>query len=59
VGSAGALDQDQEVLELISIETLDPPGLAALRSIALEMEARAYQLSPDVYGETKPAGPAG
>jgi hypothetical protein len=59
VGSAGALDQDQEVLELISIETLDSPGLEALRSIALEMDARAYQLSPDVYGETKPAEPAG
>jgi hypothetical protein len=59
VGSAGALDQDQEVLELISIATLDAAGLETVRSTALEMEARAYQQSPDVYGETKPAEPAG
>lgn len=59
VGWAGALEPDHESLELVSIERLDADGLEELRAIVLEMEARAYQLSPDVYGETKPAEPAG
>jgi hypothetical protein len=34
---------------------LDPVALARIRVMALELEASAYQRSPDVYGKTDPA----
>jgi hypothetical protein len=55
VGWAGALDTDQETLELVEVGTLDAAALAALRSLALELDARAYEISPEVYGATTPA----
>jgi hypothetical protein len=57
VGWAGALEEEQEVLELVEFTQLDPEALAAIRAEALGLEAHAYQVSPDVYGRTSPAEP--
>lgn len=54
VGWAGALEQEREVLELISVEQLDPEAIAAVRATALAIEGRAYDFSPEVYGQTDP-----
>ena len=54
VGWAGALEKDQEVLELVSVTTLSGEELLALRRTVLDMEERAYDLSKDVYGGTTP-----
>lgn len=59
VGWAGALEKDQEVLELVEVSTLAREELAALRATILAMETRAYELSEDVYGTTAPAQPPG
>jgi hypothetical protein len=53
-------DPQQETLELIDFESLDPAGLAEANAAALALEARAYENSPDVYGQTAPSQvPAG
>lgn len=57
VGWAGALEADQEVLELVSFTVLDDDGLATVRTAALALEAHAYEVSPDLYGTTDPAKP--
>lgn len=57
VGWAGANEKDQEVLELVAIERLNREELTALREIVIEMEARANELSKDLYGKTDPAEP--
>lgn len=44
-----------EILELIELNQLDPEALAAIRETALALEARAYEISPDVYGQTSPS----
>jgi hypothetical protein len=54
VGWAGALEEEQEVLELVEITQLDPDAMAAVRAEVLAMEARAYATSKDVYGATPP-----
>jgi hypothetical protein len=54
VGWAGALESEQEVLELTNLEHLDAAGMDALRKMALALEAHAYVVSPDVYGTTQP-----
>jgi len=54
VGWAGALEKEQEVLELVEIEHLEADDLAAMRAEALATEARAYANSKDVYGKTPP-----
>jgi hypothetical protein len=54
VGWAGALEQEQEVLELVERENLEADDLAAIRAEVLATEARAYAKSPDVYGKTPP-----
>ena len=59
VGWAGALEKDQETLELVEVTKLGNEELTALRRTILEMEKRAYQLSVDVYGRTAPAKPGG
>jgi len=55
VGWAGALDADQETLELVEVGPLDAAALAEVRSRALELDGRAYDVSPDVYAATSPA----
>jgi hypothetical protein len=59
VGWAGALEKDQEVLELIEVTELGSGDLMKLRETILAMEKRAYELSKDVYGGTAPMEPAG
>lgn len=54
VGWAGALEKDQEVLELVEVTKLSSEDLANLRQTVLEMEKRAYELNQDVYGGTAP-----
>lgn len=47
-------DAQREELELIGVNQLGPAELAEVRAEALELEAHAYQISPDVYGLTEP-----
>jgi hypothetical protein len=47
-------DAQREELELIDINQLGPDELVEVRAEALELEAHAYQISPDVYGSTEP-----
>jgi hypothetical protein len=51
---SGSSDQSQENLELIEFKQLNEAELADLRSKALALEERAYQLLPEVYGPTQP-----
>jgi hypothetical protein len=48
-------DATQEDLELVEFAQLSPAELAEIREKALVLDARAYELSPDVYGHTSPA----
>ncbi|KPK13097.1 MAG: hypothetical protein AMJ56_03470, partial [Anaerolineae bacterium SG8_19] len=50
-------DLKPEVLELIEKIQLDPEALAEVRETALALEANAYDISPNVYGQTPPAEP--
>jgi len=59
VGWAGALEKDQEVLELVEVTKLGSEDLTKLRATILEMEKRAYELSKDVYAGTAPIEPPG
>jgi hypothetical protein len=59
VGWAGALEKDQEVLELVEVTKLSTNDLTKLRQTILDMEKRANELSKDVYGTTAPAEPPG
>jgi hypothetical protein len=45
-------DAQQEELELIEKVQLDADELAEAREAALELEERAYEMSPDVFGST-------
>jgi len=54
VGWRGAKEEEREVLNLVSLEHLSPEEMDELRQTVLEQEARAYRLSPDVYGTTQP-----
>jgi hypothetical protein len=54
VGWAGALEEEQEVLELVEIAHLEADSLAEYRADVLAMERRAYANSKDVYGRTPP-----
>jgi hypothetical protein len=47
-------DATQEELELIELVQLSPEALAEIRTEALELEAHAYEISKDVYGQTSP-----
>ena len=59
VGWAGALEKDQEVLELVTATKLSGEELTKLRATVLEMEKRAYELAKGVYGGTAPMEPPG
>jgi len=50
-------DLQPEMLELIERVELDEDALAEAREAALALEARAYEISKEVYGETSPAEP--
>jgi uncharacterized protein YbaA (DUF1428 family) len=54
VGWRGEDDQ-QESLELTEFVQLDSEGLTEARVEALKLEKRAYEVSPDVYGQTPPS----
>ena len=58
VGWSGT-DETREELELVSVEQLDAAALVDVNIAALELDAHAYQVSPDVYGTTQPAFVAG
>jgi hypothetical protein len=47
-------DATQEQLDLIEFRQLDPSAVAEIRAEALALEAHAYEISPDVYGLTRP-----
>lgn len=47
--------ETREELELVALQTLSPEALASVRAAALSLEAHAYEISPDVYGLTKPS----
>lgn len=55
VGWRGAADESKEELELLEHRELSPQEMAEVRADALALEARAYEISPDVYGATPPA----
>lgn len=48
-------DATKETLELVKIVHLSPEALSEARGEALKLEKRAYKISKDVYGQTKPA----
>jgi hypothetical protein len=48
-------DLQPEMLELVERVELDGDALAKAGEAALALEARAYEISPDVYGKTSPA----
>lgn len=54
VGWRGANEEEQEILVLVSLEHLSPQEMDEVRQAVLAQEARAYRISPDVYGTTEP-----
>lgn len=50
----GGGDATQEALVLVEHEQLSSEGLAAIHAEALALEKHAYEVSKDVYGQTKP-----
>jgi len=53
IGWAGSREEEQEVLELVSVVQLTDAELAKVRAEVLAMDERAYQYSKDVYGLTE------
>ncbi len=47
-------DEGREELELVSVTALNGADRAVTRVAVLELEAHAYEISPDVYGLTDP-----
>jgi hypothetical protein len=54
VGWRGKNEKEREELELVELTSLGAAELADVRDEVLAIEARAYELSPDVYGPTLP-----
>lgn len=48
-------DATREELALVELVQLNPEELAQIRTMALELEQHAYEISKDVYAQTKPA----
>jgi hypothetical protein len=57
VGWAGTLEEEREILELVSFSKLDAAKLADVRASALAQDNRGYTNSPDIYGKTQRAVP--
>jgi hypothetical protein len=55
VGWAGAMEEEQETLQLVKVVHLAPDELAKARAAALALEKHAYVTSKDLYGKTEPA----
>jgi hypothetical protein len=55
VGWGGRNEDEHEVLVLTNLVQLDAAGLDEARVKALAQEARGFDLSPQVYGQTQPA----
>ncbi len=53
VGWRGAKEDEREVLVLVSVEHLSSAQMDDVRRTVLAQEARAYRLSPNVYGTTQ------
>ncbi len=53
VGWSGS-DEGREELELVSVSKLSGADVTVARAAVLELEAHAYEISPDVYGLTQP-----
>jgi hypothetical protein len=51
---AAVNDPEAETLALAGIVQLDPTGMETVRIIALDLEKRAYKVSPELYGLTQP-----
>lgn len=47
-------DESQEQLELIEVVQLPPQQLTEINAMARELEAHAFEVSADVYGNTSP-----
>ncbi len=47
-------DQTQEKMALVRLVDLDPNEMEEVRAKALGLEAHAYEVSEDVYGNTPP-----
>jgi hypothetical protein len=58
VGWAGSKEEEQEVLELVSIQQLGQSAMGRVRAQVLAHDERGYRYSPDVYGQTAKAEPA-
>ncbi len=48
-------DTTREELELVSVDVLSAEEMEQTRQAAFDLEASAYEISPDVYGTTDPA----
>ena len=49
------LDATREELELVELVQLNPSEMVDAREVALELEARAYEISKEVYDQTPPS----
>lgn len=54
VGWGGSREQEQETLELITFEQLGDADLEEVRTKAFALEEHAYEIRPEVFGETEP-----
>jgi hypothetical protein len=54
VGWSGSPEQEQENLELVEWRQISEAELDEIRSRALALEEHAYEIRPEVFGETEP-----
>lgn len=53
VGWSGSEEQEQEMLELVEFRQLSADELAEVRAAALALEEHAYEIRPEVFGDTE------
>jgi hypothetical protein len=58
VGWGGPKEEEREEMALVALEHLDAAALADVDATVLDQEARAYEISSDVYAKTSPIEPA-